>query len=495
MNPIRRRTFLALPAAHLLAAAGIRASAISATAEDEGVWVNDIHSALNRTKVRRVVKPGSIEELQWTFRESDRVSIAGGRHAMGGQQFAAGSTLIDTSGLNRVLGLDDERGIVEVQAGIQWPELLAYLWNGQHGWGILQKQTGADRLSLGGSLSANVHGRGLQLRPIIDQVESFTLLNAAGDIITCSRDENAGLFRLVIGGYGLFGVIATVKLRLGRRRKVQRVVERHRIDEIPDLFAARIRDGYLYGDFQYATANERDSFFREGLFPTYKLMPDSTPLTPNPTRFHPEDWERLTYWSHKNRKQAFKVYESRYLATSGQVYWSDSQLSAAYVDGYHVRLDQKTHARLPASEMITELYVPRFRLPAFMGEARRLLRERKGNVIYGTVRIIEADTESFLAWARESWACIVVNLHIVHSPSAIEHEAETFRQLIDLALAHGGSFYLTYHRWALARQIRTAYPQIDDFLALKSKHDPQGRFKSDWHSGMTNMLVRGGSEL
>ncbi len=462
---------------------------MAADPEAEGVWVNDIHSGLNRTKVRRVVKPISVEELQRALRESDSVSIAGGRHAMGGQQFASGSTLIDTSGLNRVIALDEERGIVEVEAGIQWPELLAYLWNAQHGWGILQKQTGSDNLALGGALSPNVHGRGLNLKPLIDQVESFTLLTSAGDVVTCSRIQNAELFRLVIGGYGLFGVIATVKLRLGRRRKVQRVVERHSVDEIPDLFASRIRDGYLYGDFQYATENERETFFREGLFPTYKLMPDSTPLTPNPTRFHPEDWERLTYWSHKNRKLAFKVYERRYLATSGQIYWSDSQLSAAYVEGYHVKLDRKTHARHPASEMITELYVPRPKLPAFMGAARRLLRERKGNVIYGTVRIIDADTESFLAWARESWACIVINLHIVHTPAQTEHEAETFRQLINLALAQGGSFYLTYHRWATAQQIRTAYPQIDEFLALKRKHDPQGRFRSDWHSAIVRSLL------
>ena len=38
-------------------------------------------------------------------------------------------------------------------------------------WGIVQKQTGADRLSLGGALACNAHGRGLALKPIVDQVE------------------------------------------------------------------------------------------------------------------------------------------------------------------------------------------------------------------------------------------------------------------------------------------------------------------------------------
>ena len=358
------------------------------------------------------------------------------------------------------------------------------LWKGPHGWGIFQKQTGADRLSIGGALAANIHGRGLALKPIIDQIESFNILMADGQPQLCSRSRNAELFRLAIGGYGLFGIITAVQLRLFRRRKVERVVERRQIDEMPDLFAQRVKDGYLYGDFQFATDSKRDSFLRQGLFPSYRPVADSTPLTANPTRFNPEDWERLTYWSHKNRRLAFKVYSSRYLATSSQIYWSDSQLSAAYIDNYHQALDRKLHARHPATEMISELYVPRPKLPAFMNDARRLLKERKANVVYGTVRIIEADTESFLAWARKDWACIVVNIHIEHTPQAIAHEAATFRGLIDLALALGGSFYLTYHRWATWKQINSAYPQMNEFLELKRKYDPQGRFQSDWYTSL-----------
>jgi FAD/FMN-containing dehydrogenase len=34
--------------------------------------------------------------------------IAGGRHAMGGQQFAGGSVLLDTTPMRKIPGLDDE---------------------------------------------------------------------------------------------------------------------------------------------------------------------------------------------------------------------------------------------------------------------------------------------------------------------------------------------------------------------------------------------------
>ena len=41
-----------------------------------------------------------------------------------------------------------------------------------------------------------------------------------------------------------------------------------------------------------------------------------------------------------DKRRAFQVYSTRYLETSGQIYWADSQLSAAYVDDYHADLDR-----------------------------------------------------------------------------------------------------------------------------------------------------------
>ena len=95
-------------------------------------------------------------------------------------------------------------GHVTAQAGIQWPALLSYLEKVQgdleRPWGIYQKQTGADRLSLGGALAANIHGRGLTLKPIVQQVESFDLMNAAGEVLHCSRTE-----RPISSGWRLAG--------------------------------------------------------------------------------------------------------------------------------------------------------------------------------------------------------------------------------------------------------------------------------------------------
>src|SRR5215475_3669113 len=172
--------------------------------------------------------------------------------------------------MNRILQLDSERGIVEVQSGIEWPELIDGLLAIQHGqaqpWSIIQKQTGADRLSLGGALGSNVHGRGLTLKPIIGDVESFTLMDAEGTLRTCSRSENAELFRLAIGGYGLFGIITRVRLRLMRRTKLERVVRLIEVDALMPAFTERIAEGYLYGDCQFSTDMSSEGFLKTGVF-------------------------------------------------------------------------------------------------------------------------------------------------------------------------------------------------------------------------------------
>ena len=95
--------------------------------------------------------------------------------------------------------------------------------------------------------------------------------------------------------------------------------------------------------------------------------------------------------------------------------------------------------------------------------------------------MIEKDDESFLAWARERYACVIFNLHVDHTPEGIEKAAAHFRRLIDDAIGEGGSYFLTYHRWASRRQVETCYPQFAEFLKFKRKYDPEERFQSEWY--------------
>jgi FAD/FMN-containing dehydrogenase len=445
--------------------------------------VNDIQSALNETVVDAVVEVRSQEDIRAALSraatDGKPVAIAGGRHAMGGQQFCAGGMLLDTRRLDRVRSFDQEQGTIEVEAGIQWPALLEHLRPGP--WAIAQKQTGADRLSIGGAIAANVHGRGLAMKPFISDVRSLALVDAAGDVVRCSREENAELFFLVHGGYGLLGCVVSAEIQLVPRQVVERVVEVTTMDELADGFEGRIRDGFLYGDFQFATDAGSDDFLRRGVFSCYRPVEHDGPLPEGQRALAREDWDRLIYLAHTDKARAFEQYAAYYLGTTGQLYYSDAHQMADYADGYHERIDRLLGAEHPATEMITEIYVPRDRLSDFMAAVAEDFREHATDVIYGTIRLIERDEESLLCWATERWACIIFNLHTVHTPEGLERSADAFRRLIDRAIERGGSFYLTYHRWATAEQLDACYPQLRDFLRRKLEHDPQEIFQSEWY--------------
>jgi len=354
--------------------------------------------------------------------------------------------------------------------------------------GRWQKQTAADRISIGGTISANAHGRGLTMKPFVSDVESLLLVNANAEIIQCSRNNNSELFGLVVGGYGLFGCIYSATLRLVRRQMLERIVELGEIDELTNRFNERIGDGFMYGDFQFMTDDTSEGFMRTGVFSCYRPVDRERPPPLDQRELSMDDWMHLITLAHTDKKLAFKVYSEHYLATSGQVYYSDRHQLADYLDGYHRRLDEIMETTHRASEMISELYVPREKLDDFMAAAAEDFKTHNVDVIYGTIRLIERDDESFLAWATEPWACVIFNLHTVHTPDGISQSADAFRRLIDLAVERGGTYYLTYHRWASREQVEKCYPQLRQFLKLKREYDPEERFQSDWYCHYRDMF-------
>jgi FAD/FMN-containing dehydrogenase len=448
--------------------------------------------------VWRIVQPDSLEGLRAALKtaqkEEKAICISGARHAMGGQQFLMDGLMIDTRRMNRVLGFDADKGHLEVEAGIQWPQLLRELNALQKGrerqWTFAQKQTGADKLTIGGCLAANVHGRGLKMPPFIGDVESFRLLDARGEVVSCSRGENAELFRLAIGGYGLLGVITSVTLRLVERRKLERVVEVRSVEGLAKAFAERIGEGFVYGDFQYAIDETSDDFLRRGVFSCYRPVDPATPVPPGQKELHERDWVELLTLAHHAKGEAFRRYAGHYVSTHGQVYWSDEMQMSIYPENYHRVLDQRVGAQVKATEAITEIYCERDALERFMGEVRDYARRDKVDIIYGTVRLIEQDRESFLPWARKPYACVIFNVHVEHTSSGLIKAGDVFRRLIDIGLKHGGSYFPTYNRYALRRQVDACFPQLPQFLKLKLKHDPQELFQSEWYRHYKRMYEK-----
>jgi len=218
-----------------------------------------------------------------------------------------------------------------------------------------------------------------------------------------------------------------------------------------------------------------------GIFPTYRPAPQDAPITEHELTLTKDEWENLYYLNHNNSFEAFKTYAAYYLRSSGQIYWSDTHQRNIYIDHYHKNIDREKGLDHSSSEMITKIYVPREDLVHFMTDVRRDFVENDVHLFYGTIRFIEKDNESFLAWARESYASVIFNLHVDHTTEGLIKAKREFRGLIDRAIRYGGSYFLTYHRWATREQVEICYPQFVQFLKLKLKYDSEERFQSEWY--------------
>lgn len=115
---------------------------------------------------------------------------------------------VDPARLDRVLRVDEERGLVEVQANVSWRSLAARLRPDD-------PRAHAARTTMptvGESLARNAAGP--DGRPAVAHVESMTLVNPEGELRRVSRHANADLFALAVGGQGLFGALYSITLRI-----------------------------------------------------------------------------------------------------------------------------------------------------------------------------------------------------------------------------------------------------------------------------------------
>ncbi len=147
------------------------------------------------------------------------------------------TSILSTLGLNRFLSFDNERGIVECESGTSLKELLDIFV--PRGW-FPAVTPGTKFVTVGGAIASDVHGKNHHKEgTFTDHLLSLVIMLPNGDVMTCSKSENADFFRAVCGGMGLLGIIlaATFKLKKIESSYVRTLTRRAKdLDAIMDLF-------------------------------------------------------------------------------------------------------------------------------------------------------------------------------------------------------------------------------------------------------------------
>ena len=253
-----RRTFLRAAAATVVLPFAGRSRAAT-----QRTILNDA-SRLSPTPVARHVtisKPpldDLVERIRAELKEAAAakraVAASVARHSMGGQSLPRDGTAITLDG--GPLEMDIAAKAYRTSAGNRWSDVIRML--DPKGFSPAVMQSNSD-FGVGSTFCVNAHGWPVPHGPFGSTVKAIRMVLADGTLIQCSRSENAELFGLAMGGYGLFGIIVELDVEMTPNLLLEPKFERMS----PERFASDVRPHHRYRPFG-----------RDGLWPHVGVAKD-----------------------------------------------------------------------------------------------------------------------------------------------------------------------------------------------------------------------------
>jgi FAD/FMN-containing dehydrogenase len=444
-----------------------------------GGTINDA-SCLNRTPIFGIVRVETAQDVREALRFARenrlKVSIAGVRHSMGGHAFARDSVVLDMTGFNG-MSLDESRKVLTVQSGARWHDIQSRL----HPKYAVKAMQSTDIFTVGGSIAVNAHGMDHNAGSVGDTVRAMRVMLTDGSILRASRSENTELFNLVVGGYGLFGVILDADLDVTDNalyRSDRRIL---RYTEFPALFEREIatdnRYALMYGHLSTAPS----SFLDEMILYTYQIIDGSGVTMPPLEDVSGVKLRRAVFNLAKLGGPAMRLkwLAEKYLEPRLENCVVGRTQALGIAEGCLVSRNAPMHDSVSylknnltgETDILHEYFVPRGRFVPFVDAMRAVLTRRRANLLNASVRVVHRQ-HNVLNYAPSDMFAIVLYLNQTADREGNERMTALTRELIDLTIAQGGRFFLPYQLHYTSAQLQRAYPEIAGFFAAKTRYDP-----------------------
>jgi FAD/FMN-containing dehydrogenase len=439
--------------------------------------INDA-SRLNPTPVMRhvLLKPSAPDALIERLRGELKDAAAQGRpfalgvarHSMGGQSIPRDGVAVTLSGgpIEVDESAPESAPMYRVGAGATWAQVIRKL--DPLGLSPAVMQSNHD-FGVGSTFCVNSHGWPVPHGPFGATVRSVRVMLADGTVLTCSKDENAELFGLAMGGYGLVGIILDLEIEAANNELLAPKVELISANAFGDRFLNAIRTDpqvrMAYGRLEVA----RKNFFEEALLITYR------PVSAQPKEL-PAAVSAGFMTSVSDR-----IYRAQIGSEAGKrARWiAETRVNPALSAGIATcnTLMNEPVANLPnrdprRTDILHEYFVPPERFGEFLAACKELIPPAKAEFINVTLRFVDSDPTSILAYAPEPRIAAVMSFSQEISPRGETDMMLLTERLIERVVGIGGSFYLPYRLHARRDQVERSYPNAARFAERKRHYDP-----------------------
>jgi len=429
----------------------------------------------------RVIAVDRAEQVLDVLGASEAVIARGAARSYGDAAQNGGGEVLDMTGMDRVLWVDAELGLVRAQAGATIAQLMARL--AAHGL-TLPVVPGTRYVTLAGAVASDIHGKnhhrdGAFARHVV----SLSLCTPADGLLEVTPQSDEELFYATLGGMGLTGVLVEATLRAERLESpwvsedVDRTVgleqtlavmgetERHRYSVAwLDLLAK----GSKLGRAVVSRADPLPSgsplpraHGRRAAAGTYPGSLSRRPMAEVPAMFpgallrpgSVQTFNALRWRANPHRERGRALAMAPYffpldvLGEWNRLYGHGGLVQYQFVipDGQEATL-----------ERCFEL-IGRRRLPVYLAVFKRFGAQFGGP----------------LSFPMEGWT-LAIDL-----PGDADGLEAALGELDELVASCGGRVYLTKDGRLRADTLRAMYPKLESFERLRARVDPSGVMRSD----------------
>ena len=392
--------------------------------------------------------------------------------------------VIDMSKMNQILEWNKTSGILRVQAGATYEDVLSCCV--KDGW-IFAVIPGTRYVTMGGALANNVHGKNSYARGNFGEwVQEFKIVLASGEHLICSNKINNDLFSAVIGGAGLFGIVTEIILQLVHIPSAYLSVKKTiapSLDKLMDELDKVSKEN----DFAIAQVD---------CFPKTVGLGRGTIHAGNfiSSNMDIKDMEVMQNIS----QRMFGIFPKKWIPIVGKYILNDYIMR--WISRFKYYFDKKTNLKNTYKEDIFHFtflldQVPGWKKifrygffeyePLIPKEKARIvisqlivLTHRYGMPAYLSAIKIHRKDNFLLSYSMDGYSFA---MDIPRRPKEKEKQDELFRKMNKIVLQACGIVYLAKDANLTADEFRQMYKNIGKFQMLKKKYDPDELFQSDMY--------------